>query len=361
MRKKYWIVGCCLAGMVLFMGLGLWFNHPAQIDWARRSRDGISDFRAVQWRGKNLSGANLAGMVFRESSLQGADFRGADLRDADFSGATYVDDADFRGANLQGAQFQGASARRANFAEANLQAVDFEGADLSEATFKDAILAGTLLTGANLRGANLAHWQGTLGSVSKADLRGALLPADSVAAFEGTLMCLAVMPSDQLTQLAYDACFTGVDTVLNGVLSDQNWREAELKTYSLFMGAQYDRQGNKVALNPPCSALKQIDQLWVKNSQGRLGYAVQRRIWESPAVDRDYGKFATAVGWKQDKRWLKFDELNFSADVVGDSSMPQGHLPWHRWQVLEPTEAEPTRFLRQGWGQWMAKLKQCGI
>ncbi|MEM9164902.1 MAG: pentapeptide repeat-containing protein, partial [Cyanobacteria bacterium P01_F01_bin.4] len=60
-------------------------TRPANINWHSRSRDGVSDLRAVRWEGKHLAGANLSSMIFRESWLSGANFQGADLRGTDFS------------------------------------------------------------------------------------------------------------------------------------------------------------------------------------------------------------------------------------------------------------------------------------
>ncbi|NEQ19084.1 MAG: hypothetical protein F6K28_03965 [Microcoleus sp. SIO2G3] len=68
-------------------------------------------------------------------------------------------------------------------------------------------------------------------------------------------------------------------------------------------------------------------QLWVKYSDGRFGFSVQKRIWES--VGKDSGKFGDRVSWSKGmfvKKWRDYDELIFSTNA------PEGHLP-----ALQPT------------------------
>uniref|UniRef100_A0A0C1NM16 GUN4-like domain-containing protein n=1 Tax=Tolypothrix bouteillei VB521301 TaxID=1479485 RepID=A0A0C1NM16_9CYAN len=54
--------------------------------------------------------------------------------------------------------------------------------------------------------------------------------------------------------------------------------------------------------NFPCTDLRTIDQLWVKYTNGRFGFSVQKRIWFS--VGKDYGKFAVSVGWRKTFRLI---------------------------------------------------------
>ncbi len=73
--------------------------------------------------------------------------------------------------------------------------------------------------------------------------------------------------------------------------------------------------------------LRTIDQLWVKYSNGRFGFSVQKRIWES--VGKNYEKFGDRVGWTKgswmNKDWIRSDEVTF------DTSAKEGHLPRKVW------------------------------
>jgi hypothetical protein len=81
----------------------------------------------------------------------------------------------------------------------------------------------------------------------------------------------------------------------------------------------------------PCTDLHTIDQLWLKYSNGRFGFSVQKRIlesfWESfgKNPDADYKKFCCfgeRLGWRVNDRWLNNDdELTFTLNA------PVGHLP----------------------------------
>ncbi|MGP1385583.1 MAG: pentapeptide repeat-containing protein [Thainema sp.] len=378
MWKKV-LAGCGGVGLLaVLLGAGglYWLTRPANIDWRSRSRDGFSDFRAVDWSGKNLAGADLSGLIFREAWLNRANLRNANLRGTDFSGATYLEEADLRGADLSGALFQATIAEQANFTEAVLRGVNFQyanlsGANLSNADLQGAVMENTNLSGANLSGtnlegvtlahadltgANLSGWQHPPITLAKANLTQAILPAESTA-LDNVRLCNTILPSGEVSQRD---CFVPT-AVLETSFENQDWQTAETETSVLFNDAKYDANWEEIALDPPCADLERLNALWEKASNGRFSYAVQRQIWESPAVNQDYGKFAIAVGWQQNGDWLKFDELNFSPEIVSDSTIPVGYLPWHRWQVLEPTEKEPTRFRREGFGRWMAKLKQCGI
>jgi serine/threonine protein kinase len=49
--------------------------------------------------------------------------------------------------------------------------------------------------------------------------------------------------------------------------------------------------------NIPLIDLNNIDRLWVKYSQGRFGFSIQKEIWE--AIQSDWDKFTLIVGWKK--------------------------------------------------------------
>ena len=76
----------------------------------------------------------------------------------------------------------------------------------------------------------------------------------------------------------------------------------------------------------PCEDLRTIDQLWVKYSNGRFGFSVQKRIYESLGGSREYDRkiweaFGDRVGWRENSKWLNKNDLKFNTKA------PQGHLP----------------------------------
>ncbi|MEB3231388.1 MAG: pentapeptide repeat-containing protein [Leptolyngbyaceae bacterium] len=360
MRTSIILPTGCL-GLFLIVGWLYWITRPANTNWRYHTRDGFSDLRAVHWPGINLAGADLSGMIFRESFLEGANFQGANLRGADLSGATYVDDANFRGADLTGALLLATYARRANFAGAKLQDAQLQSANLIGANLSGADLAGADLTDASLVGANLDNWVNPPAYLDRANLTDANLPGN----LENTRLCNTVMPNQTVSK---QGCFWPSPELLDAFAAGR-WDWVESSQSQLFHDANISAQTAEemaIAIQAmPCEDLKVLDELWREASDNRFGFSVQRQIWEN-SVQQDYGKFAEQVGWKQGKTWIKWDDLSLNAlDLNGSPrsahNPPVGHLPWHRWQIQEPTEAEPTRFRRIGFGAWMGHLKQCGI
>ncbi|WP_420911675.1 GUN4 domain-containing protein [Rippkaea orientalis] len=127
---------------------------------------------------------------------------------------------------------------------------------------------------------------------------------------------------------------TGIDyTLLNNLLSRQQWREANNTTFRLMLQSLKREQQGWVSSEDiaqlPCSDLKIIDDLWKQHSQGRFGYTVQFPIFVATGNKpgklvnpQFYDDFGTNVGWRKDNQWIIFREnLIYSLDA------PVGHLP----------------------------------
>ncbi|MEG4839361.1 serine/threonine-protein kinase [Microcoleus sp. B9-D4] len=76
----------------------------------------------------------------------------------------------------------------------------------------------------------------------------------------------------------------------------------------------------------PCEDLRTIDQLWVKYSNGRFGFSVQKRIYQSLGGSREYDReiwdaFGDRIGWRVNNKWLYYNELKFNTKAH------RGHLP----------------------------------
>ncbi|NJN90297.1 MAG: GUN4 domain-containing protein [Leptolyngbyaceae cyanobacterium SL_5_14] len=123
----------------------------------------------------------------------------------------------------------------------------------------------------------------------------------------------------------------GIDyTKLRDLLKAQRWQEADRETYEVMIRAVGKKSGDwftsNELLNFPCTDLKTIDSLWVKYSNGRFGFSVQKKIYLECGGIPDgqyhreaFGKFGDRVGWRKNKEWV--------FDVTFRTSSPQGHLP----------------------------------
>ncbi|MEH2260288.1 GUN4 domain-containing protein [Nostoc sp.] len=130
-------------------------------------------------------------------------------------------------------------------------------------------------------------------------------------------------------------------TRLRNLLKAGNWKEADQETLAVMLKATGKEQQGwldpESINNFPCTDLRTIDQLWVKYSNGRFGFSVQKRIWESvggnPNANYDtWCKFGDRVGWRKgfiNKGWKDSEDLTFH------ELAPAGHLPRYRGQEID--------------------------
>jgi GUN4-like len=124
---------------------------------------------------------------------------------------------------------------------------------------------------------------------------------------------------------------------LETYLINRQWRQADQETHHIIIQILgrgsielFDEEWLK---DFPCEYLSIIDQLWVKYSNGKFGFSVQKQIWQecgSPVVyDDNWNRFKNRVGWRLNENHI------FYNDVVFHISAPKGHLPcWAGWARL---------------------------
>jgi eukaryotic-like serine/threonine-protein kinase len=126
---------------------------------------------------------------------------------------------------------------------------------------------------------------------------------------------------------------------LRYLLAAGRWKEADQETarVMLKMAGEKERYLNISSIDKiSCEDLRTIDQLWVKYSNGRFGFSVQKCIYQSLGGTREldmkiWEEFGDRVGWRVNSNWLGYDELKFNTKA------PEGHLPvlWVWWGVFE--------------------------
>ena len=114
-------------------------------------------------------------------------------------------------------------------------------------------------------------------------------------------------------------------TVLDRLLANQKWREADTETANLILKIA-NKPKTTNCLNRqdiqklPCEDLRIIDALWVNYSHGRFGFSVQANLWVEIAVEclvqQQWSTFSQCVGWQG-----SYNECIFSLDA------PSGHFP----------------------------------
>jgi molecular chaperone DnaK (HSP70) len=117
---------------------------------------------------------------------------------------------------------------------------------------------------------------------------------------------------------------------LQSLLMAQKWREADEETAQIILSLVNRTQegflNNESMEKIPQKDLGTIDRLWVKYSNERFGFSIQKRIWHT--MNNNAGEFGERVGWRGSAglfggyfAWKSLSELIYSLDA------PAGHLP----------------------------------
>jgi hypothetical protein len=124
---------------------------------------------------------------------------------------------------------------------------------------------------------------------------------------------------------------------LEALLKAGKWRDADLETWNLMLKLtkrELTKREQERWLrledvkNFPRQELRKMDQLWVKYSNGKFGFSVQKQIWLELGGKLDgesdwdtFTKLGLRVGWKKNYEWLDYDSFTFSTNAL------RGHLP----------------------------------
>ena len=112
-------------------------------------------------------------------------------------------------------------------------------------------------------------------------------------------------------------------------LRNEQWEEADEETYRLMITEIGKEEGqwfdSDELLTFPSYPLKTIDGLWMRYSDGRFGFSIQKEMYlkyggipDGRYYEDAYTKFCAANGWKENGEW---QAVNFS------KTAPMGHLP----------------------------------
>jgi hypothetical protein len=138
------------------------------------------------------------------------------------------------------------------------------------------------------------------------------------------------LPTRRLVELKSSL---GLDyTNLSDLLFAKKWKEADEETAQLMLKcASREEEGYldcDSCRNFSQEELRIIDQLWLKYSQNRFGFSVQKKIWldNDGKLDGSYdvGNYLNLldkVGWRKGEKELNYSEMTFNANAL------RGHLP----------------------------------
>lgn len=126
----------------------------------------------------------------------------------------------------------------------------------------------------------------------------------------------------------------GFYTRLRDLLKAEKWQEADQETADRMCEVAGRLEEGWLDYNNiqefSCLDLKNIDRLWVKYSNGRFGFSVQKRIYLKCGCKPDgsyqnyqlWKRFGDAVGWRVEEEWIYY-----FVSLIFNTSAPLGHLP----------------------------------
>jgi tetratricopeptide (TPR) repeat protein len=170
------------------------------------------------------------------------------------------------------------------------------------------------------------------------------------------------------------------DSLLNHFLAElnywmrvDNWRDADITTYEVMLyvaGIEEERYLDIPDIeNFSCPTLRTMDTLWVKYSEGKFGFSVQKRILDeilaaseqpnrsyTDLTNQEWEKFGEEVGWAEGSSW--------SIKTFNPKKAQKGHLPkWIRsapWLEYDPATGHQTGG-RRGDGEFFSITATCGL
>lgn len=137
---------------------------------------------------------------------------------------------------------------------------------------------------------------------------------------------------------------------LEQLLKLRNWKEANTKTFTIIYEIFNEKNNNSFKNDPdwlyledfldfPCEHLNKIDELWIKYSNRKFGFSVQKNIyldaggklycisqkcWDESALKAS-STFQSNIGWEYlDNPNIKFNNFD---------NAPKGHLPYWYEQI----------------------------
>lgn len=145
---------------------------------------------------------------------------------------------------------------------------------------------------------------------------------------------------------------------LQNYLAEEKWSEADTETIHLILKItekEIEDLSPEDIKQIPCKDLMTIDQLWRKHSENRFGFSIQLGVYQELGGNLDttveqnqelIAKWGDRLGWRENDRWLKCSELDYSLNV------PVGCHPSRWWN--SPYGSKMTNF-------FLGRLISCNL
>lgn len=137
---------------------------------------------------------------------------------------------------------------------------------------------------------------------------------------------------------------------LEQLLAAGQWKAADEETFNKMLEVAGKQKEGFLTLqdteNFSCPDLREMDRLWVKYSNGRFGFSVQKRIYQNLGGTAKYNEkvftpFGEAMGWKK-----KGEKVEWLDGPTFNATTPEGHFPGLGSRSWQGTEEQLTAW----WG-----------
>ncbi len=119
---------------------------------------------------------------------------------------------------------------------------------------------------------------------------------------------------------------------MRDLLAAWKWKETDEETLAVMLKASRREEpgwfDNESINNFPCTDLRTIDRLWVKYSNGRFGFSVQKKIYlgvggkaDGKYYEEAWDRFSDRVGWRVKGNWIDYEDVAFK------TSAHEGYIP----------------------------------
>lgn len=154
----------------------------------------------------------------------------------------------------------------------------------------------------------------------------------------------------ELRKCADDLVNDKLCTQLENYLKQKQWREADEETAWIFyqvMVKENYKDWENLFENFPCETLREINLLWLENSDNKFGISIQTKIYQSiigmegkvwePEI---WEKFCDHLGWRQGGIYLMYNDIVSETSITTDmtdlqSAQADGKMPLLIYTRLE--------------------------
>jgi len=119
----------------------------------------------------------------------------------------------------------------------------------------------------------------------------------------------------------------GLCEALENYLKQKHWKKADEETawifYQVMVKEKY-KDWDELLRNFPCETLRNIDRLWLENSNNTLGISIHSRIYQSLSREGNWQQFCDGVWGSRSK---SYNDIMADLGESEVEKMPKGFLP----------------------------------